>query len=61
MSRNTKEINQEYTDLCARLGQLEYHKSCIERDVALLFNSLRDLAIEGAAVAAAEAAAPKAE
>lgn len=58
--RNLKtvaELQQEYTNGCAQLGNLVYSIWTNEKDVELLFDRLRNLNIEGAAAKQAEALA----
>lgn len=60
MSENTKpsrtipEIQQEYTNLCTKVGQLQYHIYTLEKDLEMANSSLRDLNLEAASVKGAE-------
>lgn len=60
--RTVDEIQQEYTQLCARAGHLQYNLHTLTADLELLNGQLRDLNFEAskAAQAAKEEAAAKA-
>lgn len=64
--RPVQEIQQEYTNLCTRAGHTQYQISTLQKDLAILNDSLRDLNAEAsasqqAAEASKAAEAPKAE
>ena len=50
--RTVQDIQQEYTQLCAKLGHLAYSKHTIEKDIGLVNQTLMDLNIEAAQVSA---------
>lgn len=58
--RDTKTIQQEYSNLAFRAGNLQYEISEKGKDLALLNNSMRDLNFEFIGAKAAEDAAAKA-
>lgn len=60
--RSVKEIQAEYTQLCAKAGHLQYAIYSNQKDLALVNESLRNLNIEAAQSAKNEAAdSPKQE
>ena len=54
MARSVEEINKDYTNACAVLGDLEYKKSLIEKDIRTLLRNIRELNKEGVRAKAKE-------
>lgn len=44
--RTLEEVNQEFSSLCARAGQAQYQKSCIEKDLEMFNEEIRKLNVE---------------
>lgn len=59
--RTIPEIQAEYSQLCARAGQLQYQIYCLQKDLDLANGTLKDLNFEAAAIQAKQTEAPKAE
>lgn len=61
--RSVAEIQQEYTNLCARAGQLQYQILIASKDLSALNGTLQNLNLEAAAAQnkAAEVAAKSGE
>lgn len=55
-SRSVAEIQQEYTGLAMKSGQLQYQVFTLSKDLEILNKQMRDLNFEAAAVNAREAA-----
>jgi len=47
--RSVAEIQQEYTNMCARAGQLQYQISIATKDLVALNTALQNLNLEAAA------------
>lgn len=47
MARTVEEINKDYTNACAVLGDLEYKKSLLESDIRTMLRNIRNLNKEG--------------
>lgn len=47
MARPVEDINKDYTNACAVLGDLEYKKSLIEKDIRTMLRNIRELNKEG--------------
>lgn len=58
--RSVQEIQQEYSGLCMRAGHTQYQIATLEKELALVNESLRDLNFEAAAAQQAEAEVKKA-
>jgi len=54
-ARGIPEIQQEFTNLCAKAGHLQYQVFTYSRDLETLNNQMRDLNFEAAALNAKEA------
>ena len=46
-ARTIEQVDQEYTEHCARAGQLEYRKKIIESELPQLYDKINKLDIEG--------------
>ena len=60
-SRTLAEIQQEYSQLCMKLGNLVYSQHALKTDADSLLEVLKDLNLEGAAAQKAEQEAKAAE
>lgn len=49
--RTVEEIQQEYTQLCAKAGHLQYSISALKTDLGLVNEQLRDLNLEASRAA----------
>ena len=58
--RSVKEIQDDYTQLCARAGHLQYSISALGDDLRLVNEQLKQLNIEGGIAQKREAEAAKA-
>lgn len=56
--RTLAAVTQEYSDLCAKAGHVQYQIIVFERDLTLLNDRLQDLQLEAASL---KASAPEAE
>lgn len=54
--RSVKEIQEEYSQLCAKAGHLQYSIFSLKKDLEMLNDTLRDLNIEAANSNSREAA-----
>lgn len=52
--RELAEIQQEYTNVCAKAGNLQYQIKALADDLVLINSTLRDLNLEAAASNAAQ-------
>lgn len=52
--RAISEIEQDYANLCAKAGSIQYQIHVAERDLGLLNEQLKDLNLEAAATKTAE-------
>ena len=59
--RSLEDIQKDYTQACAKLGQAQYQVKCIEGDIAALYTHLSDLNAEASALTKALAEAKAAE
>lgn len=58
--RPLEQVQQDYASLCAKVGDMQYRRDSLDKDIALVNKQLRDLNFE--AIASAQAAqAAKAE
>lgn len=48
--RTLEQIQNEFGQLCARAGHVQYQISVLEKDLGILNSSIRDLNLEAAAV-----------
>ena len=55
MARPIEEINKDYTNACAVLGDLVYRKGLIEKDIRTMERNIRELNKEGVRAKAKEA------
>lgn len=53
--RSVDEIRQEYSNLCSKAGHLQYSIKCLKDDLELVNEQLKELNLEAAAAANAEA------
>lgn len=58
--RSVDEIRNEYSQLCSKLGHVEYQIYVLEKDVEMMLKTLGDLNFEAAASARADEEAKKA-
>lgn len=57
--RTVEELQQEYANLCARAGHLQYQVYTLSKDLEIVNQTMRDLNFEAAAAKQAEEAAKK--
>lgn len=57
--RSLNEVRNEYTQVCAKLGHLQYQLYILNKDVAMVNKTLEDLNFEASAASAREAEAAK--
>lgn len=43
------EIQKEYTEVCAKVGDAQYRRHCVDKDIALLNEQLQELNFEAIA------------
>lgn len=57
--RTKDQISREYSALCTKAGHAHYNLVTIQKDIEMMQAAMRDLNLEAAAVAKAEAEKPQ--